>query len=71
MQKIVGYLILFFNYSRFIINLSPEEQNDMIRVFFKIEEAHWFYIDFYCREDRVKPGKKISIKDFAIQNILL
>ncbi|RPA80691.1 DCP2-domain-containing protein, partial [Ascobolus immersus RN42] len=31
---------------RFIINLPPEEQDSVERVFFQVEEAHWFYDDF-------------------------
>jgi mRNA-decapping enzyme subunit 2 len=34
--------------SRFIINVPEEERNDLIRIFFQIEFAHWFYLDFYC-----------------------
>jgi len=34
--------------SRFIINVPEEERTDLIRVFFQIEIAHWFYLDFYC-----------------------
>jgi len=34
--------------SRFIINVPEEDRNDLIRVFFQIEIAHWFYLDFYC-----------------------
>ncbi|KAL5004972.1 hypothetical protein ScPMuIL_018428 [Solemya velum] len=37
--------------SRFIINIPEEERQDRIRIFFQIELAHWFYLDFYCAED--------------------
>lgn len=37
-----------FLYSRFIINVPEEERTDLIRIFFQIEIAHWFYLDFYC-----------------------
>lgn len=33
--------------SRFIINLPFEERNNLIRICFQIELAHWFYLDFY------------------------
>ncbi|ESP00663.1 hypothetical protein LOTGIDRAFT_112447 [Lottia gigantea] len=36
--------------SRFIINVPEQEREDSIRVFFQIELAHWFYLDFYCAE---------------------
>ncbi len=39
---------MIFNSSRFIINVPDEERSDMIRLFFQIELAHWFYLDFYC-----------------------
>lgn len=43
-------LFLFFSLllSRFIINVPEEERTDLIRIFFQIEIAHWFYLDFYC-----------------------
>lgn len=28
--------------------MPEEDRNDLIRVFFQIEIAHWFYLDFYC-----------------------
>lgn len=34
--------------SRFIVNVPEDERSDMIRLFFQIELAHWFYLDFYC-----------------------
>lgn len=56
-------------YSRFILNIPDEYKTDMIRTFFQIELAHWFYIDFFVPEI---PGLKgIGIKDFAKQDILL
>ncbi|XP_014259957.1 uncharacterized protein LOC106672780 [Cimex lectularius] len=47
--------------SRFIINVPEEERNDLIRLCFQIELAHWFYIDFYCKSAK----KTIGIKEFA------
>lgn len=49
--------------SRFLLNLPPEERNNNIRVFFQIELAHWFYIDFYRVEMPGLPG--CGIKDFS------
>ncbi|XP_076334002.1 decapping mRNA 2 isoform X2 [Tachypleus tridentatus] len=37
--------------SRFIINVPEEERNDLVRICFQIELAHWFYLDFYCSEN--------------------
>lgn len=51
--------------SRFIVNLPDEQQKDTIRVFFAIEQAHWFYLDFYCTE---RPElKTCGIKEFSLQ----
>ena len=56
------------SFSRFIINIPEEERQDLIRVFFQIELAHWFYLDFYCQE---KPElRNVGIKDFSAQSIL-
>lgn len=59
-------LALFF--SRFIINIPEEEREDLIRIFFQIELAHWFYLDFYCTEN--PDLRSCGIKDFSSQNIL-
>ncbi|XP_038069154.1 m7GpppN-mRNA hydrolase-like [Patiria miniata] len=49
--------------SRFLINIPAEERNNMIRVFFQIELAHWFYIDFYRAEKHFLPS--CGIKEFS------
>lgn len=51
--------------SRFIINIPEEERQDLIRIFFMIELAHWFYLDFYCAEN--PELKTCGIKDFSAQ----
>ncbi|XP_013403114.1 m7GpppN-mRNA hydrolase [Lingula anatina] len=51
--------------SRFIINMPKEERQDLIRIFFQIELAHWFYLDFYCPEN--PEYKTCGIKDFSAQ----
>jgi hypothetical protein len=33
---------------RFILNLPEEELNSADRLFFQLEQAHWFYEDFYA-----------------------
>lgn len=58
----------FLSSSRFIINIPDEERQDLIRVFFQIELAHWFYLDFYCAEN--VELRTCGIKDFSAQNIL-
>lgn len=49
--------------SRFIINVPVEERENLIRICFQMELAHWFYLDFYCAENKHKCG----IKQFAQQ----
>lgn len=49
--------------SRFIINIPQEERSDLVRVCFHIELAHWFYIDYYCKEQKELP--KCQFKEFA------
>ncbi|KAK6179354.1 hypothetical protein SNE40_011737 [Patella caerulea] len=51
--------------SRFIINVPEEERQESIRVFFQIELAHWFYLDFYCAEQ--PELRTCGIKDFSVQ----
>lgn len=51
--------------SRFIINIPEEERQDLIRIFFQIELAHWFYLDFYCAENTEL--RTCGIKDFSAQ----
>lgn len=52
-----------FHFSRFIINVPEEERQNLIRICFQIELAHWFYIDFYCDEHNLQP---CSINQFAL-----
>ncbi|GAB1606192.1 m7GpppN-mRNA hydrolase-like [Argonauta hians] len=51
--------------SRFIINIPPEERLNPIRIFFQIELAHWFYLDFYCIDN--PDLHTCGIKDFSSQ----
>jgi mRNA-decapping enzyme subunit 2 len=64
MSEILDDLVL-----RFLLNLPEEDYNSMERLFFHIEEAHWFYEDFY-RENAKKQGyslPSLSFKDFAVR----
>lgn len=49
--------------SRFIINIPQEERSDLVRVCFHIELAHWFYIDYYCAEQKQLP--KCQFREFS------
>ena len=40
----------------------------MVRVFFQIEQAHWYYIDFLCQEQLLPT---YGLKEFTKINILL
>nr|CAG4646325.1 EOG090X07NG [Macrothrix elegans] len=50
--------------SRFIVNVPEEERKDLVRLFFQIELAHWFYIDFYCSEENSN-RKQCNFKEFS------
>ncbi|CAH1254383.1 DCP2 [Branchiostoma lanceolatum] len=52
--------------SRFIINIPSEERDDLIRVCFQIELAHWFYLDFFRQERPELPS--CGMRDFSSIN---
>lgn len=49
--------------SRFILNLPDEELKSFERIFFQLEQAQWFYADFYS--DRHKHLPHLSLKSFC------
>lgn len=51
--------------SKFLINLPEAEKNDLIRLFFQIELAHWFFLDFYCTQEQ-NSIFVCGIKQFAL-----
>ncbi|XP_015045072.2 uncharacterized protein LOC6539613 isoform X1 [Drosophila yakuba] len=63
--------------SRFIINVPDMELNNLIRMCFQIELAHWFYLDFFCAPETGEDGEtpkcvqrklpSVGIKQFAMQ----
>ncbi|XP_033156905.1 uncharacterized protein LOC117138968 isoform X2 [Drosophila mauritiana] len=63
--------------SRFIINVPDMELNNLIRMCFQIELAHWFYLDFFCAPESGEDGEtpkcvqrklpSVGIKLFAMQ----
>ncbi|XP_017010881.2 uncharacterized protein DCP2 [Drosophila takahashii] len=63
--------------SRFIINVPDMELNNLIRMCFQIELAHWFYLDFFCAPETGDDGETpkcvqrklptVGIKQFAMQ----
>ncbi|KAG0342599.1 mRNA-decapping enzyme subunit 2 [Podila horticola] len=53
--------------ARFILNLPEEELRSVERIFFQIEQAHWFYEDFIRERNPALPSfslKKFSAKFF-------
>ncbi|XP_017053354.1 m7GpppN-mRNA hydrolase dcap-2 isoform X2 [Drosophila ficusphila] len=63
--------------SRFIINVPDMELNNLIRMCFQIELAHWFYLDFFCAPEAGVDAETpkcvqrklptVGIKQFAMQ----
>lgn len=52
--------------SRFIINVPECERNDVTRICFQIELAHWFYIDEYVSNSAGYPGlRSCNFREFA------
>lgn len=49
--------------SRFIINIPEGERTDPIRLFFQIELAHWFYLDFHRTEN--PKLRQCGMKEFS------
>ncbi|XP_054158244.1 m7GpppN-mRNA hydrolase-like [Oppia nitens] len=39
--------------ARFIINIPQRERDDLIRLCFLIEQAHWHYLDFICPQHQL------------------
>jgi len=48
---------------RFILNCPEEEHESMERLFFQLEEAHWFYEDFYRENCKTLP--ELKFRDFV------
>ncbi|KAL0482743.1 mRNA-decapping enzyme subunit 2 [Acrasis kona] len=53
---------------RFVLNCPKEEQNTVERMFFQLEEAYWFYLDFY-KDNKNLPNFKF--KEFTAQLLAL
>jgi 8-oxo-dGTP pyrophosphatase MutT (NUDIX family) len=51
--------------ARFLLNLPASEFESFERLFFTIEEAHWFYLDFYRERNPKLPP--LSLPNFASQ----
>jgi len=60
-------MIVLFT-SRFIINIPAEQREDLVRVLFAVELAHWFFIDFYCED--YNDLHVCNIKEFSQQSKL-
>ena len=56
---------MFFSWSAISLQgeLDSDDFKDSVRVFFKIEEAHWFYLDHFCESNPILP--KVPLRDFC------
>ncbi|KJH52210.1 Dcp2, box A domain protein [Dictyocaulus viviparus] len=52
---------------RFLANIPEEEKSDKVRMCFQVELAHWFYIDFYCKQEEKKGCIQMGMREFARQ----
>uniref|UniRef100_A0A915DZR7 mRNA-decapping enzyme 2 n=1 Tax=Ditylenchus dipsaci TaxID=166011 RepID=A0A915DZR7_9BILA len=52
---------------RFLINMRQSDKNDILNVCAEIEQAHWFYIDFYCYGNSYPDCIRIEFREFARQ----
>ncbi|VDK54125.1 unnamed protein product [Cylicostephanus goldi] len=52
---------------RFLANIPDEEKSDRVRMCFQVELAHWFYIDFYCKQEARKDCAQMGMREFARQ----
>ncbi|GFO13551.1 M7gpppn-mRNA hydrolase [Plakobranchus ocellatus] len=62
-NKLIPSYVLDDLSSRFIINSRPEEIQSSARLFFLIENAYWFYLDFHCVGN--SQLKDCAMKEFA------
>jgi mRNA-decapping enzyme subunit 2 len=51
--------------SRFVMNLPDAQLDSFERLFFQLEQAHWFYDDFYS--DKFAHLPKLRLKNFCFQ----
>ncbi|KAK6050830.1 Dcp2, box A domain protein [Cooperia oncophora] len=42
-------------------------KSDKVRMCFQVELAHWFYIDFYCKQEERKDCAQMGMREFARQ----
>lgn len=49
--------------SRFVVNVPEDELRSFERICFQIEQAHWFYEDFFREQNPSLP--RLSLRDFA------
>jgi mRNA-decapping enzyme subunit 2 len=51
--------------ARFIINIPADEKENMVRVCFQVEQAHWFFIDFFVERQPGLRLAKCGMKEFT------
>jgi len=52
-------------HSRFILNLPCAELSSSDRIFFQLEQAYWFYEDFYCSSEHSALPRYKNLHPFA------
>lgn len=46
---------------RFVVNVPEEDLSSIERIFFQVEEAHWFYLDYVRQLDPSLPSMKMKM----------
>lgn len=69
-QRIVNFEIsmdiLNFLANRFVYNVPKEERSDIVKFFFYMEKAYWFYEDNYCTNIGTNNKLQYRLKPFAL-----
>ncbi|CAD5217150.1 unnamed protein product [Bursaphelenchus xylophilus] len=54
---------------RFLNNIPEHEKRDHIRICFQLEQAHWYYVDYFCekRPANVPICHNVNFRDFVRQ----
>ncbi|CAD5212862.1 unnamed protein product [Bursaphelenchus okinawaensis] len=54
---------------RFLNNIPEHEKRDPIRICFQLEQAHWYYVDYFCEKKptNVPPCFNVNFRDFVKQ----
>ncbi|KAI6205916.1 hypothetical protein M3Y94_00846300 [Aphelenchoides besseyi] len=51
---------------RFVDNIPEAEKDEPVRVCFQLEQAHWYYVDYYCEGDHCEEMcPNLGFRDFV------